>query len=77
MLHLALTVEGIGRNNDRSRQEHSIKGNGILRDIGKRNGDSIPLVHTQALECEGKAIRAVSELSIAQPCPVVDEGGAA
>src|SRR5215471_18877496 len=76
MLHLALSVQRVGRNNNRSGQQRSIKRNRILRDIEKRNGDAIPFFHTQALECVGKAMRVVSELSIAQHCPVVDERGA-
>src|SRR5215471_5470724 len=76
MLHLAFSIQGIGRNHDCSSHQRSIKGYRILRDIGKRNGDAIPFVHTQAQECRGKAMRVVSKLSIAQPCPVVDERGA-
>src|SRR5579883_3375402 len=73
MLHLALGVERIGRYNDRAGLQGSVERNGILGNVGKRNGYAVAALDAQTQQGKRKAICQRGELRIGYLCAIVNQ----
>src|SRR5260370_37730378 len=74
VLHFALGVERVGWYNYGPGFHRSIKSNGILRDIGERDGNPISLLNAQALQSDGETICKRRELGITDFRAIIDQG---